>query len=76
MNRLGTRVTRLERAAGELPKQCRECGHEGGQISLGEWRTGRWCHCESCTCGEFPARTLQRRVAAEATLAQFEEVRA
>ncbi len=74
MNRLGSRLSQLERAAGELPKKCRECGHEGGQISLGEWRTGRWCHCESCACGEFPARAFQRRVAAEATLAEFEEV--
>ncbi len=76
MNRLGTRVTRLERALGELPEKCRECGHEGGQISLDEWRSARWCHCDNCSCGEFPARALQRQAAAEATLAEFEEVRA
>ncbi len=74
MNRLGTRLARLERAAGELPEQCPVCGHVSGQISLDAWRTGRWCHCESCACGEFPTRALQRRVAAEATLAEFEEV--
>ncbi len=76
MNRLGTRLARLERAAGPLPERCRVCAHLDGQVSLDEWRTGRWCHCESCACGEFPARALQRWVAAQATLAEFEEVKA
>ncbi len=74
VNRLGTRVTKLERAVGELPEKCRECGHVGALMTLAEWCTGRRCHCGSCGCGEFSARAFQRRVAAEATLAEFEEV--
>ncbi len=73
VKRLGGRLTRLERARKGQPDRCRACGHEGGRITLEEWKAGVFCECPRCGCAEMTRVRRHRRAAAEATLAEFEE---